>query len=324
MLVYRLYLIEKQLRKMISRNTERSVNGMNKSSLGFGGFLLGLGVGWWVFTMFDIPRNFFSWLLILAGAGIVVSALISWRLPRPEVGGLISGLMGGLILSLFITTGFSFVSDISGGVAAGTYRAQDTRSYSGMMAANSVYFEVDNFNGPIQVSTWGKNEYSLNLLIKAKGTSQQIAEKRLEDFKVDLVETIVQEQGRLVLQYDIPATAKRYYSVEVEANLPSQASIDLEMYSSNGKIELNDLKGESLNLRTSNGEIVLNNVFAEKIMGDTSNGAIRGMFDALDTTLSTSNGRIELTLPCTMTGKYELETSNGDVELTLSSKLSIG
>jgi len=33
----------------------------NSPSLGFGGLLIGLGVGWFVFTTFDVSSNLFTW-----------------------------------------------------------------------------------------------------------------------------------------------------------------------------------------------------------------------------------------------------------------------
>ena len=101
---------------------------MSKSSgLGFGGFLLGLGVGWVVFQYLDISGNIFAWLLILGGAGVVVSSLFQSRLPYRNIGGLVGGVMGGLILALFITSGFGFIGDITRTGISATYKARDTK-----------------------------------------------------------------------------------------------------------------------------------------------------------------------------------------------------
>ena len=294
------------------------------AGLGFGGFLLGLGLGWYIFRAIEISYNVFAWILIIAGAGVVISALISWGRPSLPLRGLASGLTGGLILSLFLTSGFGFIGDITRGGVSGAYRAEDTKSYSGVATAERIYLEVDNFNGPIKVLTWEKDEYNIELRIKARGTSQKDAEKNLDDFKINFDESVVQGQKRLILNYDIPFTARSRYSIEVEAFLPAQAVIDLDLDSSNGGIYLTDINGDSLVMETSNGELVFGKVFAESINGKTSNGRVVGDLEAPDTSISTSNGKIELTIPCTVNGEYDLSTSNGAIELVVSPSSQIG
>ena len=293
-------------------------------NLGFGAFLIGLGGGWLLFRALDITRNVFAWLVILAGAAIIASSLISWKMPDINIGGIVGGLIGGLILSLFITSGFSF---FTGGFNFGTlgdYRASDTMSYSGVMTADSVYLEVENFNGPIRVSTWEKSEYSIDVTIRARGTTTREAEQNIEDYTIEFDESAVGGQDSIVLGYDIPATWTSRYSVEVEAFLPREAFIDLDLVSSNGAISLTDITGETLTLRTSNGQISLDDVYAESIDADTSNARITGRFEAPDTSLSTSNGAIDLTLPCTVTGRYDLDTSNAVIDIEVSSSPDVG
>lgn len=277
----------------------------NSPSLGFGGLLIGLGVGWFIFTTFDVSSNLFAWLMIIGGAAVIVSSLVSRTRFGRRTGGLVGGVIGGIILSLFITTGFGFIDLFDGG-SLGTYRAETTESFTGAMTADSVYLSVDNFNGPISVSTWDKSEFSVELLIKAKGTTTSQAEGNLEDFVIDFDESVVQGQGRLVLGYGIPVTSYNKYSVQVEVFLPADAVIDLELESSNGAMSLKDVVGGEIQLDTSNGVFTFDNVYAESINAETSNGAI------------------DLTLPCTVTGEYVLRTSNGQVDLSVSSSSDVG
>jgi DUF4097 and DUF4098 domain-containing protein YvlB len=114
------------------------------------------------------------------------------------------------------------------------------------------------------------------------------------------------------------------YSIGVEVFLPDDASINLNLESSNGGISIFDIEGESIDLRTSNGVLELNNVYSEEIYGETSNGAILGMFEAPETSLSTSNGAIDLDLPCTVSGNYKLSTSNNQIDLKVSSATDVG
>ena len=141
---------------------------------------------------------------------------------------------------------------------------------------------------------------------------------------VDFDESLVQGQGRLVLGYGIPDTAYNKYSVKVEVFLPADAVIDLELESSNGAMSLSDVAGGEMQLYTSNGAFSFDNVYAESIHAETSNGAISGDLEAQDAFISTSNGVIDLTLPCTTTGEYFLRTSNGQIDLRVSSSSDVG
>lgn len=236
-------------------------------------------------------------------------------------------IVGGTVAAAIILAAIFIVQPwhpIPPSVGYSPYIAETTESFTGAMTANSVYLSVDNFNGPVSVSTWDRSEYSVELLIKAKGTTTSEAERNLEDFVVDFDESVVQGRGRLVLRYGIPDTAYNKYSVQVEAFLPADAVIDLELESSNGEMSLSDVTGGEIKLYTSNGAFSFDNVYAESIHAETSNGAISGDLEAPDAYISTSNGAIDLTLPCTTTGEYFLRTSNGQVDLRVSSSSDVG
>jgi hypothetical protein len=292
-------------------------------AMGFGGFLVGLGVGWYVFTTLEITGNLFAWLIILCGAAIVLSSLLKWGQRDRGLGGIVGGVIGGLILSLFITTGFGFIDVFDGG-SLGTYRAETTETFTNTMTAESVYLFVDNFNGPISVSTWDKKEYRIDLTIKAKGTTTSEAEKNLEKFDITFSDVVVAGQERLNLDYSIAPTEMRKYSVKVDVFLPADAVIDLDLESSNGGISLKDIVGGEIRLDTSNGAYTFENVYSDSINAETSNGAIKGNFESPDTFISTSNGEIDLILPCTVTGDYDLRTSNGAVDIKVSSSSVVG
>ncbi len=221
-------------------------------------------------------------------------------------------------MSLIFTSGFSFFTDVFDGNSLGSYTAHDTRTFDGAITASRFSLDIDNFNGPISVSTWNKNEYSVELDIRAK------REEYLDDLNIefDIMEQTM-TQG-ISLGYDIPSTSKSRYSIGVEVFLPADALINLDLASSNGAISLTDIESETIDLMTSNGAIELNNVNAEEINGETSNGRLSGTFEAPDTSLITSNGAIDLDLPCTVSGNYMLRTSNSRIDLKVSSSTQIG
>ena len=303
----------------------------NVKGLGFGGLLLGFGAGWIVFDAMQISSQFFGYFLLIAGALIVASSLVSWKRPSFDVGGLTRGLMIGLLISLVATSGTdpfirSWGIDTSWGPGTtwGDYRAQETRTLTGGLTVDDAFLDIDSFNGPITVSTWAEDEYSISILIKAKGETDSDAEDNLDDIEFDLTETVVGGVKRLVLRHNVPNTKTGIYSVIVEVKLPADAEVSLDLDSSNGGFALTDITGGEIDLSTSNGALVFEDVTAEEINADTSNGAVRGTLEASITYISTSNGAIDLVLPSTESGRYVLTTSNAGVDLKLSSSSSVG
>ena len=298
---------------------------MSKSSgLGFGGFLVGLGAGYVVFQTMEITRNLFAWLLILAGAGIVTSSLLQRMSPEIKFGGLVSGLVGGLILSIMITSGFSFFTGLGIDGTWGDYRAEETFPFEGVATADDISLEISTFNGYIRVYTWDKAEYSIELTVRARGNTNKDAEDNIDDLDVEFDESMVGGQLNLVFEHNVPATKTNLYSLLVDVYVPADATYDTDLITSNGAISLNNMVGDLLRLTTSNGEVSFENVVAERIVAVTSNAQIRGDLEAPDTTLSTSNGKIDLDLPCTVSGNYDLVTSNAAVELDVSAAADVG
>ena len=82
--------------------------------MGFGGFLLGLGAGWIVFTTYDISGNLFSYLMILGGLSIVFGSLFSRNRAMRQVNQLIGGIIGGIIVALVFSYAFGYVGFFPG------------------------------------------------------------------------------------------------------------------------------------------------------------------------------------------------------------------
>jgi hypothetical protein len=276
-----------------------------------------------VFQDIHVSGELFAWIMIIAGTGVVASSLLFSSRRNRHFRGLIGGLTVGTILSLMITSNFVLYGISSGGYS-GSYRAQDTITFAGALTTDSVLLDVNSFNGPIEVSTWEKDEYIISALIKAKGTTDAEAEENLDRFEFNIDESLVLGKKRLVLRHNIAGTMTSMYSVQIEVWLPADATIDLALDSSNGGMYLSDIDGGKIKLDTSNGGFMFDNVEARNVDATTSNGPVTGRLDAWNADIRTSNGAITLTLPCTRNGRYELRTSNGPVQLEVSSSTSVG
>ena len=99
--------------------------------------------------------------------------------------------------------------------------------------------------------------------------------------------------------------------------LAEKKNIDLDLQTSNGRIEVEGVKVTSLaSLETSNGRVTLIAV-AGDVKVKTSNGKIdiQGFIGQLDA--RTSNGSIDFTGTLRSDSENELRTSNGSIEVTL-------
>jgi hypothetical protein len=282
--------------------------------LGFGGLLVGAGLGWFITQFTEVSIEVIAWLAVAAGAAIVVSALVSMKMPHLPVGSLVGAFFVGLLLVLFVGSGYGF---------EGRYRAQEVKTFEGNINANAVVLVVANRNGQIRVSTWDEPEYQIELTIKAKGFTDIEAQAVIDGLEISVSEQRVQNTFRIVLNYDFSTLLWNKLAIEVTAKLPASAQISLDLESSNGGIYLTDIRGGSISIHTSNGPLVLDSVYVTTIQGSSSNGAITGEIEAESTALTTSNGGIELTIPCNASGNYDLSTSNGHVALSVSSSSDV-
>ena len=106
---------------------------MSRSSgLGFGGVLLGVGIGWVALNYLDVSFDVLPYLLILVGIGIVASSVL-FKGQNRAMGELAGGLIGGLFLAVIFSGVFGFTdlfpfgSDIigSGDIVSKTFDLQD-------------------------------------------------------------------------------------------------------------------------------------------------------------------------------------------------------
>ena len=292
--------------------------------LGLGGFLIGLGIGWYVFTTYQVSLQIVAWILIVAGSLIVATELIAWRIPHFSGRRLVPAIMGGLILSLFLTNGYGLLQNLTQTGTYWPYTANTTKSYPGSVTTNLLYLEVRNINGPVTLSTWNRPEYSINLTIKAGGFSQNDANNSLSSLNPSLSENIVNTEERLVLQYGIQISSYSRYSISVTIHIPSNATSSLKIDSSNGHISLANLEASTLMLETSNAPIIFSNVATTTIEASTSNARIEGTIQANVATFSTSNAPIALTIISQTSGEYTLQTSNAAINLKVSTSPQIG
>lgn len=85
---------------------------LNDNSVGFGGLLLGLGWGWYLFRHIVFSLDILAYILILMGVAIIVNALLGREARGSPVQGLFVGIVGGMFLALFLTQGFGIIGEV--------------------------------------------------------------------------------------------------------------------------------------------------------------------------------------------------------------------
>lgn len=302
---------------------------MSDSGTGFGGFLIGVGGGWYLFRAIDFSVEIFSYLLILVGLGIVINSILGGK--NSPLKGFFGGLTGGIILALFITNGFSIFTDFASSIdvgGIGEYRAQETQPIMGDLTGDKLQLKVVNTNGRIEVNTWTNNEYKIDLTLKARGDNNREAQANLEKLTVDFTESMDESVGMNLQNLNVvlraPEGKWHLYTVEIIVTLPVDKVHILDLKTTNGELVLPGLTADTIILSSTNGDIRFDDLIADTVIADTTNGRILGMMDAANAIIDTTNGEIDLNLPCTQSGEYTVDTTNGKIELQLPKTGDIG
>ena len=182
-----------------------------------------------------------------------------------------------------------------------------TRTLEGSFdVTGAVDLDVFTSNGRVTVrGIEGQTTVEVIAALRSRGGSLIEAANRAAQIVVEMIH----DGNHVVLSYDAgahPWDVRRYSGVDFEITVPT--TVDVEVGTSNGRIEVADVAGV-LELVTSNGAIEVSNAIGE-VDASTSNGTIEvetfeGVLD-----LGTSNGRIEME---NVIGVVDARTSNGRI-----------
>ena len=298
---------------------------MSDSGIGFGGFLLGLGVGWYLFKYIDLGVDIFSYLLILIGGGMVLNGLLSKGRRKHPISGIYGGIVGGLFLAAVLTQGFGFVFNIANEFNdfSGDYRATESFTENTQVTGDMMALNIDSVNGGIEVVTWTGGSVKFDIEVKARGDSTADAENNIADFDYDLNSIVSADVQEVSLSFPISNTEWSKYSVNIDVFVPTGVSIDYDLETTNGGISLSDLTAGTISLDTTNGGLVLSDIEADLINVYTTNGAITGTITTPESTFDTTNGAIDITITET-SGQHAFSTTNGAIDINLPTGSDVG
>ena len=228
---------------------------MSDSGIGFGGFLLGLGVGWYLFKYIDLGVDIFSYLLILMGVGMILSGLLNKGRRQHPISGIFGGLIGGLFLAAIITQGFGFVFNIANEFTgiSGDYKATETFTTNAPITGDLITLDIDSVNGGIEVFSWSGDSVKFDIEVKARGDSTSDAENNIDNFDYDLSSKLSGGGQDVSLSFPIPNTEWSKYAVNIDVYVPSNIDTDYLLRTTNGGITLNDITAGTVSIDTTNG-----------------------------------------------------------------------
>jgi DUF4097 and DUF4098 domain-containing protein YvlB len=185
------------------------------------------------------------------------------------------------------------------------------------------YLSLTNVNGNIEISSWENSEVEIVAHKEVRVTDAEHAEELMEKLKIIVTENV----NEIQIETELPRRGRGSgffdwlfekgngsYSVSYEIKVPIE--IDLNINTTNGNIEIQDIKGR-IRMKSTNGGIT-----AQGIKGfircKTTNGSVRAKFDQIpgddQIYFKTTNGSVKLYLPKDYAGEVDLKTTNGKIE----------
>ncbi len=244
------------------------------------------------------------------------------RLPTPRI-----PFLPGVLLLLVSSVLGSCVFILNDG-----YRAEASDDYNFSTSGVSKV-RIETYNGSLSIAATDGNTVECTAKFYATGKSQASADERVDKMLV----TGQSDDGVLLIKVPThPDLGTNNVGAALTLQIP--AGVDLELYTSNGRVEMND-RFDHLDVRTSNGSIVAlagdggvtvrtsNGTVRLDAVGDgpvrvrSSNGSILYQGHSADMELVSSNGNVTATLPDQWSGKGYLHSSNGNITIESSGRL---
>ena len=192
---------------------------------------------------------------------------------------------------------------------------EETESRSATITQSEVRLEFSAFNGQIILQPTSSDTLTINIV--KRGT--EVGLENIEIEFSDQVDSNGVQAISLAAKRLNPMLLNAQEAVRLEATVPTDASYSLDLSTSNGRIEVGQLRGAELIGRTSNGRLTLGDIDFSRVAVHTSNGGVEGIIRSDDTDITTGNGGISLTI--VGAGEYSLLTSYGSVEVNLQSDI---
>jgi Putative adhesin len=211
---------------------------------------------------------------------------------------------------------------LSASVSATEVTESFDRTYDVRPGARVV---LDNVNGAITINSWDQPRVQVVATKKVRGDRDDLAQA-MKELKIE----VAARDGGLVIDTRYPNERNGIASLfdflsgddvnaQVTYQLTVPKSMNLDIDNTNGNIRVTDVRGQ-LDLDTTNGQIQTIRC-AGAIDASTTNGRIEAELLTVAAgrshSLSTTNGRIVLSVPASFSGEVDAGTTNGAITTDL-------
>ena len=172
---------------------------------------------------------------------------------------------------------------------------------------------IVNVNGDITIESWDRHEVKMKAEKRARAENEDEARLLLEKTTVQFDQT----GNGIDIRTDAPKKQGRNRNVSVAYTVTVPKTIDLEMKTVNGSVDVENVSG-AVDAKTTNGRIGLTGIVGS-IQARTTNGKI-GLLEALGPiNAKTTNGSIKAEVGGSGEQQHEIRAAatNGGIEVTL-------
>lgn len=171
-------------------------------------------------------------------------------------------------------------------------------------SAEIISLDCETFNGFIELYTWDSTTYKVEVNKWARASTSARAKEIVEKMQVNFSDTA----GVLTVK----AEHVRNAGADIAVYIPETALDTVELSTTNGYIQTEDITASSISLETTNGYIEAS-ATADDITVTTTNGKIQGFFQGETVNIETTNGKVDI--ECGDNGIYTIRTTNGRIDM---------
>jgi len=184
-------------------------------------------------------------------------------------------------------------------------------------------FALNNTNGHITIRSWDQPRVQVHAVKHVESRDSESARRAMNELKIE--PSVTADALRINTNY--PRRSEGFFdwlagtnvSMSVEYDVTVPRSMNLNIENTNGGIDIADVRG-SHQISNTNGHIELSHC-AGDVEAETTNGAIRAELSEVNPgkaiRLETTNGRITVSLPKSVSARVDASTTNGSIKTDL-------
>lgn len=212
-------------------------------------------------------------------------------------------------LSSFIDDVLDKVSGVFGDTFGNRYEFPS--ELTGEFTAPDVALRIATGNGRVDVETWDQPGWRAQVVVKARGATEEDARNRARDaYTVESDGSFFELQARRFDWGDI--------SVHVCLQVPKDHTYRLETRTGNGHIELTNLSLRDGQITTGNGRVNCIGGQADSLRLQSGNGAVEVEMDVAELEAGTGNGSLTVRPYGDRPRNIRLSTGNGSIRMDTS------